>query len=453
MTLNYASVQCVLRMRSTVMLGRRRLSRKALKQSTLFDIPMAPPDGVLGLTETFNADENPNKINLTVGVYKDGWGQVTTFPSVAQAQKIIDMDVGMNTDLSYLPISGCEDFKKHTINFLYRDSCPQDGPALIKNDRISFIQTLSGTGVLAVASRLLSSFISKKIWIPKPSWPNHTNIFTQNGFTNPRFYSYYDRGDLTIGRWLQELRHEVGKDSNTKTPHCIVLHACCHNPTGLDPTKKQWEDIMDTIYELGMIPIIDMAYQGLESGKLIDDAYLLRLCLDSSRYRSWDNGLYLCQSFAKNMGLYGERVGSLSIVAPEHVPGVKEVLDSQLKQIIRSMYSSPPGYGSRVAKLVLSNDKLKYQWYSDVETMVNRLKSVREMIHERLQWEEIVNFEQQHGMFYFTKLGPDIVKKLREQYSIYLTNDGRMSLSGVNKSNVDYLCNSIKAVTSSKTLL
>lgn len=210
---------------------------------------------------------------------------------------------------------------------------------------------------------------------------------------------------------------------------------------------------MDTIYELGMIPIIDMAYQGLESGKLIDDAYLLRLCLDTSRYRSWDNGLYLCQSFAKNMGLYGERVGSLSIVAPEHVPGVKEVLDSQLKQIIRSMYSSPPGYGSRVAKLVLSNDKLKYQWYSDVETMVNRLKSVREMIHERLQWEEIVNFEQQHGMFYFTKLGPDIVKKLREQYSIYLTNDGRMSLSGVNKSNVDYLCNSIKAVTSSKTLL
>lgn len=412
-------------------------------RSTLSQVPMAPPDGVLGLVETFNADENQNKINLTVGVYKDAWGQVTTFPSVAQAQKIIDIDEQMNTDLSYLPISGCEDFRKHTINFLYRDGCPQYGPALIDEGRISFVQTLSGTGALAVTAKLISSFISKKIWIPKPSWSNHTNIFKNNGFPQIYNYSYYNDGELTIDKWLGELREVVSKD-NTGTPHCILLHACCHNPTGLDPTRKQWEKIIDTIHELKIIPIIDMAYQGLESGNLIDDAYLLRLCLDKSRYETWPNGLYLCQSFAKNMGLYGERVGSLSIVTPDNIPQIKEILESQLKQIIRSMYSSPPGYGSRVAKLVLSNDKLKYQWYEDVQAMVARLKSVRTMINERLNWDDITNFEQQHGMFYYTRLKPEQVKTLRDDYSVYLTNDGRMSLSGVNKSNVDYLCKSIK---------
>ncbi|KAL3239628.1 aspartate transaminase AAT1 [Nakaseomyces bracarensis] len=413
-------------------------------RSTLTQVPMAPPDGVLGLVENYNMDENPNKINLTVGVYKDVWVQVTTFPSVAQAQKIIDMDGQMNTDLSYLPISGCEDFKKHTIDFLYRDGCPHDGPALIDEGRISFVQTLSGTGALAVTAKLISSFISTKIWIPKPSWPNHTNIFKKNGFTDIYNYSYYSEGQLTIDKWLQELRDIVSKDKSG-IPNTIVLHACCHNPTGLDPTRKQWEQIIDVIHELKMVPIIDMAYQGLESGNLIDDAYLLRLCLDKSRYRTWPNGLYLCQSFAKNMGLYGERVGSLSIVTPDSIPKIKEILESQLKQIIRSMYSSPPGYGSRVAKLVLSNDKLKYQWYDDVRAMVARLKSVRTMISERLGWEDIINFEQQHGMFYYTNLNPGQVKILRDDFSVYLTNDGRMSLSGVNKSNVDYLCNSIKA--------
>lgn len=194
-----------------------------------------------------------------------------------------------------------------------------------------------------------------------------------------------------------------------------------------------------------MVPIIDMAYQGLESGNLIDDAYLLRICLEKG---DWPNGLYLCQSFAKNMGLYGERVGSLSIVTPLNSNfETKSNIDSQLKPIIRSIYSSPPGYGSRVANEVLSNRVLRLQWFNDVQNMVNRLKSIRLNLFNNLKWRSLIDFEKQHGMFYFTRFNLKQVNHLRNKYSIYLTDDGRLSLSGINDSNIDYVCEALYEVT------
>lgn len=412
--------------------------------SSIDKIPRAPPDRILGLTEKFNNDSNKKKVNLTVGIYKDAWGQVTTFPSVAKAQRLIDADLVLNTDLSYLPITGCPDYSEHVLDFLFKESCPLSGPKLLKQGRVSFAQTLSGTGALAVASKLLALWVSQTIWLPQPSWPNHRNIFRSNGFSDIKEYPYYKDGKITIDALLDHLRANV--DKNGKTRHCILLHACCHNPTGLDPTMEQWKQILDTVHELGMIPIIDMAYQGLESGNPPKDAYLLRLCLDESQYESWPHGLFVCQSFAKNMGLYGERVGSLSVVTPPYQPETKDNVDSQLKQIVRSIYSSPPGYGSRVATMVLSKSFLKMQWYKDVEFMVNRLTEVRREMHDLLGWPALVDFDRQHGMFYYTGLTPRQVDALRKDYSVYMTMDGRLSLSGVNNSNIEYVCKALKAV-------
>lgn len=423
----------------------RLVAKRGLVRS-LGQIPRAPPDRILGLTEQFNSDpRGDRKVNLTVGVYKDGWGQVTTFPSVARAQKLIDADFELNTDLSYLPITGCPEYSSAVLSFLFGESCQQRGGRLLAEGRVSFAQTLSGTGALAVASKLLALFVSRTVWISEPSWPNHQNIFRSNGFTDIRTYPYYRDGRLLVDEWLATLRREVARDPGTR--HSIILHACCHNPTGLDPTREEWVRILDTVHELGMIPILDMAYQGLESGNPPQDAYVLRMALDEARYARWPNGLFVCQSFAKNMGLYGERVGSLSVVTPPGEPHVRDHVDSQLKQIVRSIYSSPPGYGSRVATLVLSRAALRTQWYRDVAFMAGRLAEVRRGMQERLRWPGLIDFERQHGMFYYTGLSARQVDLLRSQYSVYMTLDGRMSLSGVNDSNIDYVCEALEAVS------
>ncbi|GAV55500.1 hypothetical protein ZYGR_0AV01310 [Zygosaccharomyces rouxii] len=413
--------------------------------SSFCKIPRAPPDKILGLTEQFSKDQNTKKVNLTVGVYKDNQGLVTTFPTVAKAQKILDHDENMNSDLSYLPIIGSPDYRKSTLDFLFRDSCPESGPQLLEQERISFVQTLSGTGALAVAADLLAQFVSRTIWVPNPSWPNHTNIFKRHGFNDVRQYPYFEGGRLNVDKWITHLKQNVRKNDGIR--HCIVLHACCHNPTGFDPTVEQWQKILDTVHELEMIPIIDMAYQGLESGNPAKDAYVLRMCLDKSRYESWPHGLFLCQSFAKNMGLYGERVGSLSVVVPPDQPESKGNVESQLKQTVRSMYSSPPGYGCRVATMVLSSKDFKRDWYKNVEAMVQRLLNVRQGMYDRLGWKGLINFEQQHGMFFYTGLKPHALNRLREEYSIYMTMDGRLSLSGINDHNIDYVCDAFKAIT------
>ncbi|CCD27463.1 uncharacterized protein NDAI_0K02720 [Naumovozyma dairenensis CBS 421] len=369
--------------------------------SLIKNIPLAPADKILGLTSEFNHDQNNKKVNLTVGIYKDAFGKVTPFPSVRQAQNLLNKNHSNSkyNNLSYLPITGCKDFETNVTNFLFNDSINK--PTLIEDNRISFIQTLSGTGAISIASTFITKFLSNEIIIPNYSWANHSNILQKNGFKNNiNHYPYYDpiTGKLSINKWKQYLRST--HSSKSTMPRSILLHASCHNPTGVDPTLKQWEEIIDIIHELKMIPIIDMAYQGLETGNLFQDCQLLKLCLDESRYpKGWKNGLFLCQSFAKNMGLYGERVGSLSIVLP---PGqeegspesvMKDKINSQLKRIVRGMYSSPPGYGSKIANIILSEPDLKLRWIKDVKFMVDRLNQVRLMLYERLNWNDLINNE------------------------------------------------------------
>lgn len=427
---------------------KRTLATKSSVSSFLNNIQIAPPDKILGITEFYNNDTNPKKVNLTVGIYKDNNGMVTTLPSVAKAQDYLESPKDLN--LSYLPITGNKAYANGVKDFLFKDSCPKTSLPYLTGDKISFTQTLSGTGAIAVTAKFLSKFVSNNIWLPNYSWANHLNIFKSNGFNDINFYSYYnkDNKNLTIDKWLNELKDSHTQQelkNNDNKPQCILLHACCHNPTGLDPTRDEWIKIIDTINELGMVPIIDMAYQGLESGNLINDAYLLNMCLKKG---NWTNGLYLCQSFAKNMGLYGERVGSLSIVMPlESSKNVKLAIDSQIKPIIRSIYSSPPGFGSRIVNIVLSDKNLKNQWLQDVQNMVNRLKSIRIQLNRNLNWPSLIDYERQHGMFYFTNFTVKQVEQLKEDYSIYLTSDGRLSLSGINDSNVDYVSEALKNVS------
>ncbi|CAL9728435.1 aspartate aminotransferase, mitochondrial [Monosporozyma unispora] len=420
---------------------------RLIHNSLLNQINPAPPDKILGLTDFYNNDPNPLKVNLTVGIYKDNNGHVSTFPSVLKAQSLVNYNYNQkNHNLAYLPINGNQFYSQNVLNFIWNDSVNGLGQDYLTHDKINFIQTLSGTGAIAITAKFLSKFLSNSIWVPNYSWPNHLNIFKQNGFDDNNIFKYdyynHEMGEISIENWLNQLKANVPK---SKTPQCILLHACCHNPTGVDPTKEQWKTIIDTIYDLKMIPIIDMAYQGLESGNLIDDAYLLRICLSKG---DWSNGLYLCQSFAKNMGLYGERVGSLSILTPlKSHSNLKQNIDSQLKPIIRSVYSSPPGYGSHVANQVLSNDDLKMEWFNDVQNMVNRLHSIRVKLYNNLKWDDLINFKQQHGMFYFTRFNQDQVNLLKEKYSIYLTDDGRLSLSGINDSNIDYISQALYDVS------
>lgn len=411
------------------------------RKYSLLNIPKAPPDKVLGLVSQFNDDTNKRKVNLTVGIYKDQYGKMNNFPCVTQAQCLLRKDTPLSSSSSYLPILGDSNFRKNVMDFLFKESAPI-GSHLVDKNRISLTQTLSGTGALAIAADLIVRFISNTIWIPKPSWPNHLNIFQRHGFSNVKEYTYYRNGYIDIDSWMSDLEESL-LFTNIKSTHCILLHACCHNPTGLDPTEEQWKIIIKKIHDLNMIPIIDMAYQGLESGDLIKDAYLLRFCLEYN----WPNGIFLCQSFAKNMGLYGERVGSLSIVLPTEHPTLKFNVDSQLKKIIRGLYSSPPSYGSKIANIILSDPGLKEQWFKDVKEMTNRLWDVRLKMYERLHWECLIDRNKQHGMFYYTGLSENQVNVLRDIYSIYLTPDGRMSLSGIKDSDLDYVSESLLRVT------
>ncbi|AMD18865.1 HBL037Wp [Eremothecium sinecaudum] len=408
----------------------------------LSSIPRARPDSILGLLEEFNQDQHPMKIDLTAGVYMDNSGKNSPLTAVNQAQLLLEQS-GANKSLSYLPITGCPSFTNNVLKFLYTESAP-NGKKFLDSDSISCIQTLGGTGALTLASVFLSSFVSDTLWLPQLTWANHCNVFSHNGFSDIRYYTYYEDGEVNVDGWCDQLRAVLtSKSARSDSPHSIVLHACCHNPTGMDPTIEQWSMIIPLINELGMVPIIDMAYQGLDSGNPDKDAYLLRLCLEYE----WPNGLYLCQSFAKNMGLYSARVGSLSIVHPIRFPESKTQVDSQLKRIVRSLYSSPPRYGSMIATTILTNKNLKQQWYMDVKAIRDRLWLVRNTLHERLNWPRLIDKNTQHGMFYYSGLSPKQVNTLRKECSVYVTEDGRISLSGINSRNVDYVCEALLAVT------
>jgi aspartate/tyrosine/aromatic aminotransferase len=420
--------------------------------SCLSSIKLAPTDPILGLTTAYLNDPKPHsyKINLGVGAYRDENGKPWVLESVKEAEKRIAKHPDFNHE--YIPIMGTNEFVNLVQNFLFNHNSMPNSQKLLNDKRIITGQGISGTGSL----RVLGEFINKEfpgtsISIPNPSWANHNSIF-QNSNINVKKYSYYDplTQGLNLSKMLEDLYNLPKFDS-------VLLHVCCHNPTGIDPNLNQWDEILKVIEDRQLLPLFDMAYQGFSNGIEEDLKVVEKVCkLINSNNSNLDNALF-AQSFAKNMGLYGERVGSFSIIGENQ----DEMLNvaSQLKIAVRSMYSSPPAYGSKIVVEILNDPELYNKWCNEVSIMRNRLKDMRKLLFNKLKdlgckgpnksgetgWEHII---EQNGMFCFTGLTPDQVNALQKQ-SIYLTKNGRISIAGINESNVERLATAIAGVFAS----
>uniref|UniRef100_A0A9J8AEE2 Aspartate aminotransferase n=1 Tax=Cyprinus carpio carpio TaxID=630221 RepID=A0A9J8AEE2_CYPCA len=391
------------------------------------EVQMGPPDPILGVTEAFKRDTNPKKMNLGVGAYRDDQGKPFVLSCVRKAEAQI---AAKKLDKEYLPIGGLAEFSK---------ACSQLalGPdnEVLKSGRSITIQTISGTGSLRVGANFVSRFhnASRDVYLPKPSWGNHTPIFRDAGMQKTFLYLVLYWGyTLYICCILKIPEKSV-----------IVLHACAHNPTGVDPRPEQWKEMAALIKKRNLLVFFDMAYQGFASGDIDRDAWAVRDFIEQG------HNILLSQSFAKNMGLYGERVGGFTVVCKD-VEEAKRV-ESQLKILIRPIYSNPPMNGARIASTILNTPELYKEWLVEVKDMADRIITMREMFVSNLKkegsthnWQHVT---EQIGMFCFTGLKPEQVERLIKEFSIYMTKDGRISVAGVTSANVGYLAHAIHAVT------
>jgi len=421
------------------MLSRTRVSARQLSVqlnavrsvSVWSKVPAGPPDPILGITEAFKKDQDPKKINLGVGAYRDKDGKPYVLPSVLAAE---DKVISQRNDKEYLPITGLNSFTNAAATLAYgEDSKP------LKEGRVAITQSLSGTGALRIAGAFLARHYphSKTIYLPAPTWGNHIPIFKDSGL-EVKTYSYYDK--KTVGLDFEGLKKDLkAMDKGS----IVLLHACAHNPTGIDPTREQWKEISQIIKEKEHFPLIDNAYLGFASGSVDNDAFALRHFIEEGHQ------LILCQSFAKNMGLYGERVGTFSVVCES--PEEKAKVDSQIKILVRPMYSNPPVHGARVASTLLTDPKLNAQWLSEVKGMADRIINMRSTLFDLLKevgsskdWKHI---KSQIGMFAYLGITPEQVDRLAQEYHVYLTRDGRISVAGITDHNVRHLAESRHEVT------
>lgn len=400
-------------------------------KSTWADVKQGPPDAILGITEAFKKDSFDQKINLGVGAYRDDQGKPYVLPSVKKAEKII---VEKNLDKEYAGITGIPAFTSAAAELAYGSNS-----APILENRVAITQTISGTGALRVGGAFLDRFYpgSKKILLPTPSWANHAAVFRDSGLT-PEQYTYYDKESISLN--FEGMLNDIESAPNGTI---VVLHACAHNPTGVDPTPEQWRKISEVMMKKGHFPFFDMAYQGFASGDTAKDAYAVRYFVEQGHQ------VALCQSFAKNMGLYGERVGAFSLVCESAEE--KARVDSQLKILIRPIYSNPPIHGARIAAEILNNPELKQQWLEEVKGMADRMISMRHLLKKNLEelgskhdWSHVTS---QIGMFCFTGLKPEQVDRLAQEFSVYGTRDGRISISGITSANVKRLAEAIHEVS------
>jgi len=394
-------------------------------------VEMGPPDPILGVSEAFKRDSNPTKMNLGVGAYRDDQGKPFVLPSVRKAENKI---LTSNLNKEYAPIGG-----EPTYGNLSADLAFGDGNSITGEGRNVSVQCISGTGSLRVGANFLAKHFpgNKTVYLPKPSWGNHTPIFKHAGL-EVGSYRYYD--PKTCGLDFAAACEDI---KNIPENSIILLHACAHNPTGVDPRPEQWKELSQIIKDRKLYAFFDMAYQGFASGDVDYDAFAVRYFLEEG------HNICLAQSYAKNMGLYGERAGCFTIVCQDKEEASR--VNSQIKILIRPMYSNPPIHGARIVSEILSNAELKAEWLGDVKTMADRIISMRTKLKDgltregsTLNWNHITD---QIGMFCFTGMTPEQVEQITKNHSVYLTKDGRISIAGISSTNVDYLAHAIHDVT------
>lgn len=408
----------------------RKKTLKTLKMSSFFEnIVPEPPNPILGLSQECSADPFPDKINLTIGVYRTEEGQPYVLPCVREAEDILSE---MNLNHEYLVQDGLTDFNKATQKLLFGDDSP-----LIANEQIYTIQAVAGTGAVRLGIDFVKRvFPGATFSIPDITWQNHPTILDSVGipFTT---YRYLKDDGCTFNY------EGVIEDLKKLAPKTFVLfHSCAHNPSGCDPTDEEWKGILQVMQEKQLFPFFDNAYQGFVSGNPDIDAYSIRL------FASAGLELIAACSFSKNFGLYGERVGALHVVTSSKASAQKAA--SVIRAAARCLYSTCPSFGARIVSYILSDPERTAVWKAECAGMANRLNEIRRLLYEKLKeknvkgtWEHVII---QRGMFSFTGISKPNVVKLKEEHHVYMLNDGRISLAGLNHGNIDRFVDSLVSV-------
>ncbi|WP_348666196.1 amino acid aminotransferase [Arsenophonus symbiont of Ornithomya chloropus] len=385
----------------------------------------APKDPILGLVESFNADSRKQKINLSIGVYKDQTGKTPILRSVKKAEKYL-LEKEVTKD--YLPMSGSKEFAILTQKLLFTSN----HPIFIEN-RARTIQALGGTGALHLAAEFLVKKTScKRIWLSKPTWPNHYNIFKNVGL-KICYYNYYDsnRNKLDFSGMMNTL-------DNLQPSDVLLLHGCCHNPTGIDPSTDQWEILSKLASEKKVLPIFDFAYQGFAES-LEKDVEGLRI------FSNKNPEIIVATSYSKNFSLYNERIGACTIIASDS--NEADNVFSQIQSIVRANYSNPPFHGAAIVTSILSDEILKKEWIEELTIMRQRIQRMRQLLantlFEKGAKKDFSFINKQNGMFSFSGLNESQVIKLREKYAIYIVNSGRINVAGLMLENMVPLCKAI----------
>lgn len=431
------------------------------------DVPEAAPDAILGIAAAYKACNHPQKVNVCVGAYRDDQGQPYVLPTVRKAEYRL---LEQNEVKEYLPIDGDKDFVKCAVRFAY-------GRDMDIDNHIAAVQSLSGTGACMLGGRFLEQFWPHhSIYVPDPTWGNHIKIFKQCGL-KVRKYRYYDRSKNSL-----DLEGMLTDIKRAKNGSIILLHACAHNrtlqhgqththvllcsgngicshihifffysllATGCDPTMEEWKEIISLISSKSHVAFFDSAYQGFATGNAEQDAQAFRYAV------SQHVPILLAQSFAKNFGLYGDRVGTLSIVCGDKKQ--KNHILSELRTIIRPLYSSPPRHGSSIVKTILSDPALKEEYYQECAGMALRIEKMRKKLvyalHNAGSTHDWSHITQQIGMFAFTGMNEAMCQRLTEEFYIFLTTNGRISMAGLNESNLKYVAQAIHTVTDGKNII
>ncbi len=392
------------------------------------NLQMAPPDAILGLTTAFREDSNPEKINLGVGIYQDAHGKTPTLKCVKAAEERL---LEAAAEKTYLPIDGYADFT-HSARAMMLG----EGHEAVASGRAIVAQTPGGTGGLRVAGDFIKQvFPAATIWMSKPTWANHPAIFAAAGVPT-KSYAYYDAKtfSLDIDAMLADLKKVPAGD-------VVLLHGCCHNPSGIDPTPEQWKQIADVVYERGALPLLDFAYQGFGEGLTEDAAGLLELCRPGCE-------MLIASSFSKNFGLYRERVGALTVVAAD--ANAAKAAMSHVKKAVRANYSNPPFHGAAIVATVLADPQLKQQWLVELAEMRDRINGMRtsfvDTMKQKASTRDFSFIANQRGMFSFSGLTPVQVDELKSKHSIYIVGSGRINVAGITPSNIERLCDAIASV-------
>jgi aromatic-amino-acid transaminase len=395
--------------------------------SLLASVPMAPGDPILGVTEVFVADKNPKKVNLGVGVYYDDAGKVPLLECVQRAEQ---QRVQSGTPKSYLPIDGLQSYDQAVQVLVFGAEAP-----LLKERRVVTVQALGGTGGLKIGADFLKQISpDAQVWISEPSWENHRALFEAAGF-RVQAYPYYDPATRGI-------RFDAVLATLQALPagSIVVLHSCCHNPTGVDLSQEQWQKVLGVVQARGLVPFLDLAYQGFGDG--IDaDAYAPRLFAGAM------SPIFLSSSFSKSLSLYGERIGAFSLVAASADEAARAL--SQVKRVVRTNYSNPPTHGGDIVARVLNTPELRALWEKELGAMRERIKAMRKALAAGVQKRSGGDYSfvvKQRGLFSYTGLSKAQVERLRTEYSIYAIDTGRVCVAALNSGNIDYVADAIAKV-------